>query len=603
MTLPEGGGGDRGPGGRWAFQTKFGESKMLISRSFLAALAALLATPAAALAGSSPVAYVDRDDADPAANQCTTPANPCETIAQGLGEVGSGGTVYVDDSSGSYSGGVSVQDGRSLIAQNFAPADSGTTAIESTDPAQSALQVGSGGAGEVSGFTFRGPNSVVDVYGPVELTGNVFDTPGGTSNGDLRIDGFIDPAPAGEVLVEDNTFTDADAGTSDPALANDVGIKVVNGIDPVIRGNSIGGYRIALDIRGGGTDPVIEDNTITRTHGADAMGVFVTFSAHPRIVANAFEPAPAVSAQPNGVGIFVQGGPPSNVPGADLERNTITGFAVGVSAFDLADGDLTLDGDLIHGNSQRALSMSDLNGDPQLGGGAATGVTFADNGGTTFSDILLRNVDLALDSSIVEDPIEVPSGESATCAISFSRGPTTTPGGSGCANFQTSAGPGFADPAARDYHLDPGSAMIDAGNPAEPPAGAVDLDGDARAIDGDGDPACTARRDMGADEFVLAPPSDCAPPATTITAGPANTVKTERRRVRVKFKFESSEQGSTYRCSLDGRAFADCASGDRFAVKAKRERTRYKFAVAAIDPAGNLDPTPAKRKFWVKRIG
>jgi hypothetical protein len=74
-----------------------------------------------------------------------------------------------------------------------------------------------------------------------------------------------------------------------------------------------------------------------------------------------------------------------------------------------------------------------------------------------------------------------------------------------------------------DYHLLPGSPLIEAGNPDPPAAGALDLDGGMRAVDGNGD--CTVRRDVGADEFVTAPPDCSSPPAAT----PAATAPAPRR--------------------------------------------------------------------------
>ena len=72
---------------------------------------------------------------------------------------------------------------------------------------------------------------------------------------------------------------------------------------------------------------------------------------------------------------------------------------------------------------------------------------------------------------------------------------------------RTTLAPGFVG--AANFHLGATSPLIDAGVPAAPAPGATDIDGNARALDGDKN--CVARRDIGADEFVPAPPPpDCS---------------------------------------------------------------------------------------------
>ncbi|HKX45811.1 MAG TPA: DUF1565 domain-containing protein, partial [Planctomycetota bacterium] len=57
--------------------------------------------------------------------------------------------------------------------------------------------------------------------------------------------------------------------------------------------------------------------------------------------------------------------------------------------------------------------------------------------------------------------------------------------------------PRFLDPQGGDFHLAPGSPLVDVGDPALPPGG-TDLDGDPRVLDGDSD--LSSRVDIGHDE-------------------------------------------------------------------------------------------------------
>ncbi len=137
-------------------------------------------------------------------------------------------------------------------------------------------------------------------------------------------------------------------------------------------------------------------------------------------------------------------------------------------------------------------------------------MTVADGAPGVTADVLLTSTaGIALDSSIVGN-----GGLSATpltaCAITFSRGPVATPGGNGCSDFQTTAAPMLAG--AGDFHLLPGSPMVDAGNPAAPAPGALDLDGEARALFAGCAGTAPGRRDIGADEFAGTPPG-CGPAA------------------------------------------------------------------------------------------
>ena len=99
----------------------------------------------------------------------------------------------------------------------------------------------------------------------------------------------------------------------------------------------------------------------------------------------------------------------------------------------------------------------------------------------------------------------------------------------------------------------------------------------ARAVDTAGNSATSGARTVTIDN---------TPPGTTITSGPpANTTSTS-----ASFGFTATESGSTFACSLDGAAASACTSPQSYSGLAAGTHT---FSVAATDPAGNTDPTPA----------
>ena len=87
----------------------------------------------------------------------------------------------------------------------------------------------------------------------------------------------------------------------------------------------------------------------------------------------------------------------------------------------------------------------------------------------------------------------------------------------------------------------------------------------------------------------LSPPVS---PDTTITKGPKK--KTTKR--RPKFKFTSSQAGSTFQCKVDKGQFASCASPFK---PPKLRLGKHVLKVKAIGPTGVADSAPAVRKFKV----
>ena len=100
-------------------------------------------------------------------------------------------------------------------------------------------------------------------------------------------------------------------------------------------------------------------------------------------------------------------------------------------------------------------------------------------------------------------------------------------------------------------------------------------------------------------EAKVQPIPSCAPDSVDEKAPQTKvTRKVKLNKRSVKFVFRSSEKGSKFQCSLDGKRFSRCRSPK----KLKRlKKGKHIFRVRAIDKAGNVDRTPAKRKFRIKR--
>ncbi len=118
----------------------------------------------------------------------------------------------------------------------------------------------------------------------------------------------------------------------------------------------------------------------------------------------------------------------------------------------------------------------------------------------------------------------------------------------GVGTFDDSTGNISASPSFRsatDLHLAPGSALIDAGDPASPgisgfsPDSKVDFDGQPRKIDGNGDGV--ARADIGAFEFKPEPPSQRSARDTTAPRITVKAKKVQRGAKSVKVTVTSDE--------------------------------------------------------------
>ena len=81
---------------------------------------------------------------------------------------------------------------------------------------------------------------------------------------------------------------------------------------------------------------------------------------------------------------------------------------------------------------------------------------------------------------------------------------------------------------------------------------------------------------------------------STITGMPTNPSNV----ANPTFTFTSTEAGSTFQCSLDAAPFSACSSPTTVTVA----NGVHTFQVRAIDPAGNVDPTPASFTWTVAGV-
>ncbi|HWA55112.1 MAG TPA: hypothetical protein VG816_13165 [Solirubrobacterales bacterium] len=87
--------------------------------------------------------------------------------------------------------------------------------------------------------------------------------------------------------------------------------------------------------------------------------------------------------------------------------------------------------------------------------------------------------------------------------------------------------------------------------------------------------------------------ADTTPPETMLLSGPPDPSTA----ATAAFTYEANEPGSSFECALDGAAFASCpANGVSYSGLVDGP---HSFQVRAIDPSGNVDPTPAGYSFVV----
>jgi hypothetical protein len=82
------------------------------------------------------------------------------------------------------------------------------------------------------------------------------------------------------------------------------------------------------------------------------------------------------------------------------------------------------------------------------------------------------------------------------------------------------------------------------------------------------------------------------PPDTAIVHAPRSRIAG----TTTSYRFRSSEPGSKFLCKLDARPWSSCRPPR---LLYGLDPGRHRFKVAAVDRAGNTDPSPAVDRFRV----
>lgn len=104
--------------------------------------------------------------------------------------------------------------------------------------------------------------------------------------------------------------------------------------------------------------------------------------------------------------------------------------------------------------------------------------------------------------------------------------------------------------------------------------------------------APTPGAEQGPGQPPAGPRRDRTPPRTEMLGQPKRVSHSRS----VRFVFASNERRSRFQCSLDGERFRTCKSPQRYRGL---QPGPHVFRVRAIDRAGNVDPTPVKRRFRI----
>lgn len=397
-----------------------------------------------------------------------------------------------------------------------------------------------------------------------------------------------------------------------PVRVSISGITVANGHAPEGGGIFARGPLTLDEVRVRGNEAVASGGPEASASGGGVLSFGLLTMRRTTISGNAAVASEAFGQnQARGGGVAAFGG--ALIDHSTVSGNTAEADGAGVGEFAVgAGGGLLLESEklnriqvsTISGNAASALGATAMASTFGAGVEAAnaliTGATISGNR-DGLSSGGGANLDVGLESIVRDTIVSNPGGEPNCGQPLISEG----------FNIEDGTSCGFTEPTDRsgvDPGLDPklaanggptlthallpGSIAIDAGSAF---GAATDQRGLLRASkpEGAASPPGGDGSDIGAFELQVLPGQgesqsrDRTPPRTRIAHKPAD--RTHRRIAR--FWFTSSEAGSRFECRLDKRPFRTCRAPLTVTVK---RAGRHVFRVRAIDPAGNVDRTPAR---------